>query len=143
MVELVAHQTAQVDPGIADHLRQKAHVMLAAHGGVELFRQRRDHGGDDGAHLRYRAGGFHRVKHGDAAPVDAVHAVFEDRFEQHLAGAEMVMQRGHVLLAGGAVDFAQRDVIDAFFGEQTLGGEDKVFAGIGRVHEATVLNHLN
>ena len=55
----------------------------------------------------------------------------------------MIVQGGHVLLAGGAIDLAQRDVIDAFFSEQSLSGEDKVFAGIDRFHAMTVLNHLN
>jgi hypothetical protein len=53
----------------------------------------------------------------------------DDRPQQPVARAEVVMERGRVLLAGGLVELPDRDPVDALTSEQPLRGLDDVVPG--------------
>jgi hypothetical protein len=64
-----------------------------------------------------------------ATVVQGGEAVLVQGSDQLLAGAEVVLHRRVVALAGGGADLAQGDVFDAAFGEQALGGAQDQRAG--------------
>ena len=95
------------------------------------------HGGA-GPHQRARqcaevgaAVGLVGVEHRVAAGLDRVVVLGEDRPEQPVAAAEVVLQGRGVAGAGGAVDLPQADAVDAVGREQELGGVDEPFGGRG------------
>jgi hypothetical protein len=53
----------------------------------------------------------------------------DDRPEQPVARAEVVMERRRVLLPGRLVELPNGDPVDALAGEQALGGVDDVVSG--------------
>ena len=56
-------------------------------------------------------------------------AVLEHRLDQPVLGAEVVLHRGVVAVAGRGTDLAQRHALDAALGEEGLGGQDDLLLG--------------
>ena len=56
-------------------------------------------------------------------------AVVEHAADQLVLGAEVVVHRGVVAVAGGRADLPERDAVDAVFGEESFRGDDDAFLG--------------
>ena len=107
-----------------DQLGGDAQVAAAAVVVVQL--------GDERQHERRRQGAdvvdavrLVLVEQRVAAGVDLAAVLVEDRPQQALAVAEVVLQRRRVALAGLAVDLPQRHAVDPAVGEELLGGADE------------------
>ena len=88
--------------------------------------------GDEREHERRREGAdvldavrLVLVEQRVAARVDLPAMLVEDRAQQALTIAEVVLQRRRVALTGLTVDLPQRHAVDATVGEELLGGADE------------------
>jgi len=97
------------------------------------LRQRQAQDLDDVAVGGRPARGAERLVHARAFGVDSGQPAFQDRLDQRIASAEVVVQ--HALAdAGGAVDVAQRHRRDAALAVQTFRGVEDALARLrGRV----------
>lgn len=141
----------QVEIGIVQHLRgeaDEADALLR----VEKFRERLECRADDGPEVVRAARRGERV---DAGGADAVHggdAMVEDRLDEALLGAEVIVKRGLVALASFGVDLLQGHGMKAALAEETLGrlhqAEARVAALAGRSrgfkfsHTASVMKRI-
>jgi hypothetical protein len=81
--------------------------------------------------------GLASVEHRVPAGLDRIVVLREDRAEEPVAAAEVVLERRGVAGTGGAVDLPQADGVDAVGGEQHLGGVDEPFDGCGRLRSGS------
>lgn len=110
----------QVEIGIVQHLRREADEADALLR-VEKFGQGLEGRADDGPEVVRRALGSERVDTGGAHAINGGDAHVQDRIDQALLGAKMIMERGLVALAGGGVDLFQGHGMKAALAEKTLG----------------------
>lgn len=110
----------QVEIGIVQHLggeADEAHALLR----VEEFGQGLEGRADDRLEVVRVARRDQRLDAGGAHAVHGADAGVQDRVDKAGLGAEVIMQRGLVALAGGGVDLLQRDGMKPAVAEQPLG----------------------
>src|SRR5439155_12948385 len=80
------------------------------------------------AEIAGTSGEVNVAEHRPAPFVDGRHSALKHGLDEVVAGPEVVLGRGAIVLGGGAGDLTQRDAIDASLGEEPFGGADQGLA---------------